>query len=92
MSLTSPRKLMACALAGGMIIGLPLLVGSLKVAYDLARPFAPWDRLRAALEPTKRTGGRIVVQLERFRSEHGHYPERLDDLVPDYLPAIPRAF
>ncbi|MBC7821910.1 MAG: hypothetical protein IAG10_33910 [Planctomycetaceae bacterium] len=30
-----------------------------------------------------------VLALELFSREHGHYPEKLDELVPDFLPAVP---
>lgn len=35
-------------------------------------------------------GNPTVAALERYRREHGALPEKLDDLVPDYLPAVPR--
>lgn len=30
-----------------------------------------------------------VFALELFSREHGHYPEKLEELVPDFLPAVP---
>jgi hypothetical protein len=30
-----------------------------------------------------------LLACERFRTAHGHWPGRLDDLVPDFLPAVP---
>jgi hypothetical protein len=33
----------------------------------------------------------LVEVVERYRADHGEYPEDLEQLVPDYLPAIPRA-
>lgn len=30
-----------------------------------------------------------VLALELFAREHGHYPEKLDGLVPDFLPTVP---
>jgi len=33
----------------------------------------------------------VIAAVERFRQEHGRFPEDLDELVPTYLPAIPRA-
>ena len=33
----------------------------------------------------------IVAALERHRAVHGQYPERLSDLVPEELPALPSA-
>ena len=33
----------------------------------------------------------VVEALERHQSDHGHYPEKLADLMPDYLPEDPPA-
>ncbi len=33
---------------------------------------------------------RLAVALEGYRSRHGSYPEKLDALVPQWLPAVPR--
>ena len=30
-----------------------------------------------------------VLALELFAREHGYYPEKLDELVPDFLPTVP---
>ena len=30
-----------------------------------------------------------VLSLELFAREHGHYPEKLEELVPHFLPAVP---
>lgn len=30
-----------------------------------------------------------VLALELFAREHGHYPEKLEELVPDFLPTVP---
>lgn len=34
---------------------------------------------------------KTVVALEIFQREHGTYPERLEELVPHYLPELPKA-
>ena len=31
----------------------------------------------------------VIAALEMYHAEHGSYPEKLADLVPAYLPAIP---
>ena len=31
----------------------------------------------------------LAVRLEAFRKDHGGYPEKLEELVPQYLPKIP---
>jgi hypothetical protein len=39
----------------------------------------------AALEQLARAG----LAAARYRQKHGHYPERLEQLVPEFLPAMP---
>jgi hypothetical protein len=34
---------------------------------------------------------RIVAALQAYKAAHGAFPDRLTDLVPAYLPAVPRA-
>ncbi len=34
-----------------------------------------------------RTGERVIVALDRFQGEHGHYPTKAEELVPRYLPS-----
>lgn len=34
-------------------------------------------------------GLRTLIALERYRNAHGEYPEALERLVPEYLPALP---
>lgn len=31
----------------------------------------------------------VIAALEKYRNDHGAYPETLTELVPDYLPAAP---
>lgn len=49
---------------------------------------------KGVLDATDREAARDVVlltvlALELFAKEHGHYPEKLNELVPDFLPAVP---
>jgi hypothetical protein len=47
---------------------------------------AEWDiRAKAVL-----TTAAVGVAAERYRLAHGRWPARLDDLVPQFLPALPR--
>jgi hypothetical protein len=36
-------------------------------------------------DENRATGNLIVAALEKFRGEHGTFPESLDELVPDFL-------
>lgn len=33
----------------------------------------------------------LIVAVEKFYAKHGRYPERLEEVVPVFIPAIPRA-
>jgi hypothetical protein len=33
----------------------------------------------------------VIAACRRYQADHGHLPARLEDLVPRYLPAVPRA-
>jgi len=35
--------------------------------------------------------GSVIAAVERYKADNGSYPERLENLVPGYLPAIPDA-
>lgn len=41
------------------------------------------------LEESKRVGAEVVAGLIAYHSDEGTYPERLDELVPQYLPEVP---
>ncbi len=45
---------------------------------------------RAELVRVARESRPLVTALDRYRAEHGQYPCALDDLMPDYLPSLPR--
>ena len=44
--------------------------------------------VRASFEGRRITAA-LAVRVEAFRKEHGVYPEKLDELVPQYLSSIP---
>jgi hypothetical protein len=54
-------------------------------------PFSMIDRTIVTAERILAQADATVVALalERWRREHGRYPERLDALVPDHLPTVP---
>ena len=80
---------LACVLAS--VVAIPLLLGFLILNSQSSGwgKGSNFDRFQASLEPTIKIGDRIVVQLQRYKSEQGNFPARLEELVPDYLPAIP---
>lgn len=42
------------------------------------------------LEESKRAGTEVVAGLRAYHDEHETYPDRLDELVPRYLAAVPQ--
>jgi hypothetical protein len=41
-------------------------------------------------EARDRTALKVLVALEEFKKKHSTYPEKLDELVPEFLPEVPR--
>ncbi len=48
--------------------------------------------LSCANNAHSREGERVIIAaVHRYRNERGRYPDALDELVPRYLPSVPRA-
>jgi len=45
--------------------------------------------LSAWLSATRKQQALAAIALERFFAKHGSYPAKLDELVPEFLPAVP---
>jgi hypothetical protein len=69
---------------------------------DVLKHFSPYTYLEAAFLPnysraiqtlahrqTTAHQAQIVCALERYRLAHGNYPDRLDDLVPQFIGKLP---
>jgi hypothetical protein len=68
------------------------LASCLLVPFLLLIPcFGPIIITFGCFELNQLTGNTIVVALEAYRQDRGTYPEELEALVPEYLPAIPSA-
>lgn len=66
--------------------------GIQKIRYTLASLLLP--AYEAALSATARDiancrMGQTIIACEKFQRRHGRLPDSLDELVPDFLPAIP---
>ncbi len=46
---------------------------------------------RAANLEARSRADRVITALHGYREAHGTYPSRLAELVPEFLPAVPRA-
>lgn len=64
----------------GLVL-LPLLL--------IARGMEPYVAPERYLPTLERTSAPIIAALDRFTAERGAPPAKLDELVPDYLPALP---
>ena len=57
-----------------------------SIAISYIGSYAPQQFLEAAAEER---AAMAILAIERFRRERGQLPDTLDDLVPDYLAAVP---
>jgi len=47
--------------------------------------------VRIDLEQTRAKAETVIGALKAYQAKNGQYPDQLEQLVPDYLPAIPKA-
>ncbi|HEX6133341.1 MAG TPA: hypothetical protein VFZ24_05245 [Longimicrobiales bacterium] len=64
-----------------------ILVTAMVVAAG-AGVYAYAHRDQGDLEESKRRGSTLVQALQRYHAERGTYPERLEELVPQYTAAV----
>ncbi|WP_342375445.1 hypothetical protein NVS55_29685 [Myxococcus stipitatus] len=60
-------------------------VGVAMTAYVVLRPD------RAGSERARRNAEQLIAACRAFQARHGRFPEALQELVPDFLPELPRA-
>lgn len=60
------------------------------VASNLSLDFVNFFTWEKRIPECEHVGNIIIAALERYRADHGVYPEELSALVPGYLSAIPR--
>jgi len=85
-------------LPGALHVGLGLFEDRARARHGF-RMIAGYVAVAVAVIATVRInegiararGERIVAALELYKAKHGAYPERLQELVPEYLPAVPLA-
>jgi hypothetical protein len=63
----------------GLAVGLFLSYMELKIL----------GHSKTLLFKAGKTAGNVADALEKYQQVHGEYPERLDSLVPNYLPELP---
>jgi hypothetical protein len=64
--------------------GVPVLLQALSRGEDHRKITIRFHTTRGTLRSAV-----AAVAAERYRRHQGHWPERLEDLVPAYLPAVP---
>lgn len=47
--------------------------------------------IRVDLANTRDKADTVIAALKAYHAKTGHYPDKLEQLVPEYLPAIPKA-
>ncbi|HET7625033.1 MAG TPA: hypothetical protein VFM25_07185 [Verrucomicrobiae bacterium] len=58
------------------------------LTLDLVNSISPFDKMLAA--ETAKQMVITAIALKRFCLKHKHFPEKLTELTPEYLPAVPR--
>ena len=66
-----------------------VVVARLAIAILLAP--SVWASLYAQNELARARAATVIAAVDRYHAERGSYPKALADLVPTYLPSIPRA-
>ncbi|QSQ24212.1 hypothetical protein JY651_04375 [Pyxidicoccus parkwayensis] len=61
------------------------VLGGLLTAYVVLRPD------RAGSERARKNADAIIAACRAFQAKHGRFPAALEELVPDFLPELPRA-
>jgi hypothetical protein len=61
------------------------------VAVYVALIGAVFGTVRINAVIAKERAHRIIAALDAYHAKHERYPDRLEDLVPEYLPKVPVA-
>ena len=73
-----------CVLVAGSV-----LMVACRGDYDIKSEEALSEEARGVLRQSIERGNDIVKANEAYNNKHGQYPERLEQLVPDFLRVIP---
>ena len=71
--------------------GKGIVYGASMIAIYVGMIFAVVGTISANNQLASRRAAEIVVALTRYKATTGDYPVRLTDVVPGYLPSVPRA-
>jgi hypothetical protein len=90
-------SLICCPLwfLGSILKGAEDRVGWRRVLVRMAFPTVTgalvWSNNAVQNKIAEAHASRVIAACEGFRAAHGSYPKSLDELVPRYLPSVPRA-
>lgn len=93
MELDRQQIVRACVYFAAVVLFMPMLVilfGFVFVVLSMPAVFEPWSWRRARFEEAAEKGMVVVDAIERSTTDIGVPPARLDNLVPEYLPEIPK--
>jgi hypothetical protein len=76
-------------LLGSWASGLPSRIGFIFL-FLLSSTVPAWLTHNSQEQASTVAAQPIITALEQFRAANGVYPKSLDDLVPVYLPAVPK--
>lgn len=62
-----------------------------KLLVYLMMAIAIGTTIQFDLSQAKRHAETLIVALKQYQARHGSYPDKLEQLVPEFLPAIPQA-
>jgi len=84
-----PAALRAAAALEQEIEGKRSLMHPDWIMAQMMVPAVSQVSLSAWLSATRKQQALAAIALERFFAKHGSYPAKLDELVPEFLPAVP---
>jgi hypothetical protein len=61
-----------------------------KVLVEIFRPDSQMDIKIVCHARCDQAGARILIALRRYERRNGHLPEKLEDLVPEFIEEVPR--
>ena len=64
---------------------------AIKIGVWLALPFAAIGTICGNNILARHRADSLIVAVNEYRARHADYPKRLEDLVPEILPSVPRA-
>lgn len=73
-----------------VVAALPILyIVTMFLVMALGPADSYWSWVSWRVDESQYRGDSIIRQLAAFRRQNGRYPDRLDELVPQYIKSIP---